>query len=847
MDRREHLRCKDCPFTTSCVGGKGPQDSPFVIVGESPGTNELRLGVPFVGESGRLLNQVLEEAGLNSLGIEPYIINALSCYPPPRAKDGSMVLMQGATRACRDRVLSDILSHPRKVILCLGAAASWSVTGNFGIKITQERGRLLPSNLASEGVVLAVHPAFLMRQGGGLPFWKKDLKCAVGLLRGERPEKWREPTWSLIRTPGQLTDLIEACHAAPYSTSDLETDQLHWFPNPANHDPLARGRILCNGITYGDGEHVNIIPEEVFYKNLSLIRRLYSKGKWAFHNGLFDATWLRAPTHKVNLRVDIDTMLMSYALNENRGFHDLDQVAQSRIGAPPHKDGIKKYLPNRAASYRNIPPAELYKYNAFDLSKQHQIYPILREELDACEHSSRLYDNLLIPAVEELIWMRLHGVEVNVEQVRENEQLMQQEIDALDAEINKYAATHIGVSINVASPTQLYDLLRKMELTIPGIKSTNEDTIIKSQRCYDHPIFNTILNRRELAKAKGTYVTNLLQKTIGKKIYLGEGHIKPDGCVYPDFALHRTTTGRLAGSDPNLLNQPRGPRIRGQYRARRGKLFVEVDENQAELRSLACMSGDPILLDIYTKNEISIHDVTTAAFYGSLEDMRHNNNVLQTAIHQLQYFGQDRSPEMVYKEAKMRGKAVNFGIVYGREAHSLAMEFNISIAEADRWIRTWMETYKVAAEFIKWCRERPLQQRDLITVFGRKKRHGVVSMERLKGIQNEAANFPHQSTASDIMLEAVINVGPTLRETYHAYCWNEVYDAVYYEIDIDEEMVAASIKLIQDTVVAIPPKYGITRVPFLADAKIGFDWGHMKDWKGSIEATLGADALRMAA
>jgi DNA polymerase-1 len=182
--------------------------------------------------------------------------------------------------------------------------------------------------------------------------------------------------------------------------------------------------------------------------------------------------------------------------------------------------------------------------------------------------------------------------------------------------------------------------------------------------------------------------------------------------------------------------------------------------------------------------------------------------------------------------------------VYGRLAHSLAMEFNISIAEADRWICTWLETYPVAADFIQWCRRKPVERRDLITVFGRKKRHGVVSRERLHGIQNEAANFPHQSTASDIMLETVIHCGPVLRQKFNAYAWNEVYDAVYYEIDIDEERVAESIKFVQDTVVSIPPKYGLTRVPFLADAKIGFDWGHMKDWKGSIAATLGEEAMQ---
>lgn len=415
MALREHLRCERCPFKTGCVGGKGPKDSPFVIVGESPGTNELRVGEPFVGESGKLLDSVLDEVGLNSLGIEPYVINALSCYPPPKVKEkGDLSHMKAATKCCQERVIADITAYPRKVILCLGAAASWSVTNDFSVKITQERGRVLSSPYASEGIVLAVHPAFLMRQGGGLSFWKKDLRCAVELLRGVRPEKWREPTWSLIHTPSQIMELRDRVAAATYTTGDIETDQLHWFP-PAQPirdvgprgEIFIKGKILCEGVTV-DGEHVFIIPEDVIDKNLGLIRKLHSVGFWSWHNGPFDVTWWRSPQYQVPAKVDADTMLMSYSKNENRGFHDLDQVAQSRIGAPPHKRMVDKYLPRKRASYRHIPPEELYKYNAIDLSKQHQIFPVLMEEVAEDEHSHRLYHNLLIPAVEELIYMRLH-------------------------------------------------------------------------------------------------------------------------------------------------------------------------------------------------------------------------------------------------------------------------------------------------------------------------------------------------------------------------------------------------------------------------------------------------------
>jgi uracil-DNA glycosylase family 4 len=851
-------KCEGCPFITPTVGTKGPEDSPFVIVGESPGTNELRANQPFVGESGKLLDAVLNQAGLNSLGIEPYVINALQCYPPPKAKEDGGAMMAQATKCCRDRLIAQIQAHPRKVILCLGAAASWSVTGDFGIRITQKRGRIIPTPLAEHGAVLAVHPAYLMRVGGGLPFWKKDLASAVKLLRGESLGGWTEPTWSICDRPSDILDLISDCHKAEYNTSDLETDQLHWFG----------GRILCAGVTNGSGDHVSIIPEDVLYKNLPLVRRLYESGKWYWHNALFDVTWLRAPQHQVAAYASGDTMLMSYALNENRGFHDLDQVAQHLIGSPPHKDMLKKYLPSKAASYRLVPPAELHKYNAIDLSKQHKIAPPLHELLDEQPASKKLYFETLLPAVAEVSELRLQGVMVDRARVEANEGHLQTEIDAVDAKINEYAQVHLGYNINVASPQQLAQLLfDKMGLRIPGSRSTDEDHIIQLQRRFDHPIFNLILNRRKLAKEKGTYVTNLLYGKRGSKHILGAGHIKPDGCVYPDFRLHGTTTGRLAGSDPNLLNQPRSPVIRGQYIARPGKLFAEVDENQAELRSLAVMSGDPLLCEIYTKNEVSIHDITTAKFYGSKEAMKQDERVMMTAAHLLQYFGQHEShdwvcydcgsevnanvrhlcAERVYKEAKMRGKAVNFGIVYGREAYSLAMEFNITVAEADRWIQEWFALYPKAADFIKWCRSRPLHKRDLVTNFGRKKRHGVVSREALKGIQNEAANFPHQSTASDIMLHTLIRCGPRLRGEFGARPWLELYDAVYYEIDVDERRVQESIRFVQDTITQVPIDYGITLIPFIGDAKIGFDWGHMKEWKGSIAETLGASALERRA
>lgn len=811
-------RCAGCPFKTKTCGTKGPPDSPFVIVGESPGTREIATGKPFMGPSGKMLKEILDAHGFNSLGIEPYVINALSCYPANK----DIPKMQAATHACHNRVHEQLSAHPRKVILALGAAASWSVTGDYNIKITQARGRVLPTPYAERGVVLATHPAFLMRNPSGLGAWRKDLGQAVKLLKGQSLEKWSEPTWRVIEKPSDYNELVEAYHAAPLITGDVETDAFHFMD----------GRMLCLGITKDDGSHVDIIPESLLYSMLPTTKRLLESGTWNWQNGLFDIKWFRRLG--INAQVHEDTMLLSYAMNENSGYHDLDQIAQQWIGAPRHKHMLDAHV-KKGQSYRVIPKDILHKYNAIDLSKTHCSWFPMREAVREQKHLEDLYTNTLIPAVDFIAEMQMYGVEADVDKIKENIILHDNELATIRAKINAYAQKHLGCDINPNSPKQVKELIiHKMGLGSLA-SATNEQALIEIKRRTEHPIIDILLDHREVAKRKGTYVANILPDPERKKNPLG--FIKSDGRVHADYKLHGTATGRLAGADPNMLNQPRGPLIRGQFKAGRGKIFVEVDLNQAELRSLALMSGDPILMDIYTKNEVSIHDVTTAAFYASKEEIMSDDAVAARVRKQL-LLHDDFDRSRIYGEAKMRGKAVNFGIVYGREAFSLAREFDIPIAEAQRWIDTWLGTYAGAAQFIEWCRSRPAMGKDLVTVFGRVKRCGLVTRDKLRALQNEFANFPHQSTASDIMLHTAIRTYKWLAAK-GCFIWNELYDAIYWECDASDDLLNEAILYVQDTITAIPKERGLLRIDFLGDAKVGYNWGQMKDWKGSIEKSLG--------
>lgn len=879
------IGCEGCPYKTGRVGGRGPFDSPFVIVGESPGAAELAKGVPFVGPSGRMMKEVLEEVGFDDLGVEPYITNALSCYPV----DKDLPSLKAACGMCQTRLREELLAHPREVILCLGAAASWAVTGDYSIAITRDRGKVLKSNLATKGVVLAVHPAYLMRNGGGLPFWKKDLQAAVDLMKGTLKSYWQEPTFTVIDSRDKLEAIVASYISADYIAADYETDGLSALFN----------RVLCLGITK-DGVHVDLINEDTYYANLDLVKELmeHPHPRWIWQNGKFDIqfSWASRPeteelrhkhgfdgqcnccapeelkallggvTHDVlnpgvNARVDEDTMLMSYAMNENQGFHDLDQIAQSWIQAPAHKGVMDKYYkmaPHK--SLRNAPLEELYQYCAYDLAKTWKMFFPLEEALLEDQRLVNLYRNTLIRSTPFFARIETQGVRIDKKVVERNIE----EEDKLIAEINErlqqYALEHMGREINFRSWQQVRELIWKhLKLGPPGSEKgrnwfttpSDEDALIDAQRRTNHPILHDMLEHREVTKRKGTYVINIIDhykveqlKTKVKKTLI-PGLVKPDNKIHPSFLIHGTQTGRPACRNPNILNVPRDPRIRNQYVAAPGKCFVEVDLSQAELRSLAILSRDPLLMEIYTKNEISIHDVTTSAFFASKEEMAENPELMHKAADLMQYFG-ERTPGKVYAEAKMAGKTINFGIVYGREAPSIAQVFNVSHQEAQRWIDTWLETYAGAAAYIKKCRNTVIANQKMVTPWGRMKRVGVVSSDRVHDLQNQAANFPHQSIAHDILLEAAMDCEERLLHEWDAHPWNEVYDAVYFEIEADDAILNQAIDYVIDAVEKVPHRYGLTEIPFIGEAKVGYRWGSMKDWKGSLAATLGENHMEFA-
>lgn len=791
--------CQDCFFGGKQVGYKGDITSPFVIVGESPGALELAEGIPFVGPAGKLLEDVFTPYK-ELLGVEPFVTNAIGCLP--RQKDPAK--LASACQRCNKRLQAELALHPRKVILALGNGAAWATTGNYNLKITQVRGTVYKSPLAEVGIIVTVHPSFLLRGGGNLQQFIRDIGYAVELFTGKQQQKaastgkitkagsFTPSPYTVVKSKKETDKIIKELQLGKIKVAagDIETEGFN--PRRKSIDPIeftGKG-ILCMGLCYEDA-HTYVIPSEYMSNGL-----FENDVEFCWHNGKFDIGWLReyGYTHS---RVDDDTMLMSYMLNEKGGIHDLEQVGSDWLDAPNFKNMLDAYLPSRRHSYAHIPENVLHKYQAIDANLTFHLRHVLRKRIEADAKLCRAYERILMPASEFIHGVERRGFFVDLDKVNANETRLGNTEDEHERIFMRLAEETDAKfkGINIRSPKQVHDLLYAHLKLAPIGTSTDADTLLMLP---SHPLVEALKAYRKVNKQNSTFV-----KAIKKKL-------DPDGRIHSTFKLHGTTTGRLSSSKPNMQNIPRDKNIRGQFVAAPGYAILEVDLAQAELRMLACLSRDKAMIDIFNSG-VSLHDEVAEYLFG----------------------------KGFNKEQKMIAKNINFGIVYGISASGLqdqveigAMELGSSVhvtrQEAQEWIDGWMTRFPEAAAFIEKCRFAPLRGQTIVSAFGYKRRFGVVGRDNLHNLQNEAANFPHQSGAHSITLLAGTELAPELNLDWDTWVVNEVHDALVNEIpDRMDYIVPIAIKMME-TMARIPRDWGLTQVPFKAEAEIGYAWGNGK-------------------
>ncbi len=399
-------------------------------------------------------------------------------------------------------------------------------------------------------------------------------------------------------------------------------------------------------------------------------------------------------------------LVKALQLVEREGLYDLD---------------IANYLINPLVA---VKPGEI------DVLSVWKEFPEARKRLNELG-MWKLYTEIEMPLVFTLANMEMAGIRMNVEALQEYGRELGVKIEELEEKIYEQA----GEQFNINSPKQLGVILfEKMKL--PGSKktktgySTSADVLEKLAP--DQPIIRDILQYRTLSKLKSTYADGLLTC------------VDKDGRVRSTFQQTVTATGRLSSTDPNLQNIPirmeLGRLIRKVFVPQDGYVFVDADYSQIELRLLAHMSGDEVLIGAYNEAQ-DIHRLTASQVF---------------------HIPFDEVTDLQRRNAK----AVNFGIVYGISSYGLSEDLSISPKEAKQYIDHYFETYPKIKEFLDSTVAKAKEEGCVRTLYNRRRPVPELSssnfMQRSFG-ERIAMNSPIQGTAADIMKIAMIRVDRRLR------------------------------------------------------------------------------------
>lgn len=417
---------------------------------------------------------------------------------------------------------------------------------------------------------------------------------------------------------------------------------------------------------------------------------------------------------------------------------------------------------------------------------------VLHEQLKQQEQM-HLYKDLELPLAEVLARMEFAGITPDMELLAQ----LNEDMSFRIAKLEKLAEEQAGESFNLKSPKQLGVILFE-RLQLPVIKKTktgySTDAKVLEELYGKHPLIATILEHRKLAKLQSTYLDGLKPLVNAKTAR-----------IHTHFQQMVTVTGRLSSTDPNLQNIPtrteEGKQIRRIFVPGEGfDWLMSCDYSQVELRILACIAKDELLLESFRHGQ-DVHARTAAEVFGvPLED--------------------------VSSEMRSRAKAVNFGIVYGISDFGLAKQLQVSRKEAAGYIESYLTRYAGVKKYMDDMIQLAREQGYVSTLMGRRRylpdiRHSNFNLRSFA--ERTAINTPIQGTAADIMKKAMIDVQFALKA---AKCQSrillQVHDELVLEVvESEKEQVAELVRSAMEDAVQLD-------IPLLADVNFGRNWAETK-------------------
>ena len=455
-----------------------------------------------------------------------------------------------------------------------------------------------------------------------------------------------------------------------------------------------------------------------------------------------------------------DTEVAAYILNPTEGKYPIEKVIEDYL-----EINVENYLKSHGVEehstqmtlFETSENKDEYMYRgtlySYCICK---LYSVLKRKLEETKQLE-LLETIDMPTIEVLGDMQWNGMYVEQDELEQFGIKLQDGIDLLTQEIYNLA----GEEFNIKSPKQLGELLFE-KLKLPVIKKTKSgystDVDVLEKLKQQHPIIEKILDYRQLTKLNSTYVEGL------------KPYINPKtNRIHSFFHQTITATGRISSTEPNLQNIPTridfGKQLRKVFKPSSGKVYIDADYSQIELRVLAHLSGDKHMIEAFEKGE-DIHKQAASKVFGVPQ-------------------------EEVTKEQRSSAKAVNFGIVYGISEFGLGEQLGISRKKAKEYIEQYLTEYSGVRTYMQESIKKAKEIGYSETMFGRRREIKELTsnnyMVRQFG-ERAAMNTPVQGTAADIMKIAMIKVyNELIKRNLKTKIVLQVHDEMMLEAPIEEK------------------------------------------------------------
>ena len=616
---------------------------------------------------------------------------------------------------------------------------------------------------------------------------EKEMSSEAPLQTESKPPA--ESAYHIINNSQAFSELLGRLSQAESFTLDTETTSLNAMSAQlvgisVSLAPAEAYYIPVGHLGLGQMEQ---LPLEQVISGLEPVLEDDSTAKIA-QNGKYDITVLARYGVEVS-NLTFDTMVAAYLLGEKS--LGLKALAFGRLGIEMTPITALIGSGSKQIPMSSVEVSEAADYACADADITGQLAELLRPELHR-QGLWQLFSEVEMPLIPVLVSMEMNGVALDVELLGKMSHRLGERLLGLEKDIYN----GVGHQFNINSPQQLSSVLFE-ELRLPPARKTKsgystDASVLEGLRSV-HPVIESILDYRQLAKLKSTYI-DALPALIDPRT----------GRVHTSFNQTRTATGRLSSNEPNLQNIPVrgevGREIRRAFIAPPGSYLLAGDYSQIDLRALAHLSRDEGLLQAFSRDE-DIHTTTASQLFG--------------------VDGSGVTPDM-----RRLAKTVNFGVIYGMSDYGLEQATGLSRQEAAQFITSYFEKYPGVRGYLESTKQQAREMGYVQTLLGRKRFIPEIKSSNRQvreAAERMAINMPVQGTSADIIKVAMVNLyREMVKRRLKSKMLLQVHDELIFEVPQEEmETMRRLVPQVMSTALVLS-------VPLKVDIKTGSNWVEME-------------------